>query len=229
MIRICAFLPVHRVIAKGRIRPFATSGWTSTVMFLRQRSDLRSTPRAQEFRQAPASSATASGQTDRSSRWRRPHRSNAAHAAYPPGGERGDDKMRSYSAPFVGLHMPVEGEDFGFNSDLFHELPGERGGERLADFDGPAGKAEMANQRRRYAESLAAQVRSACRAGCACPPRPMRRGSARALGMWSSPSRSPAARAPRASDDSMSRRCRDHRRTARVGSPWPAIPSIQTK
>ena len=47
--------------------------------------------------------------------------------------------MRSYSAPFVDnrLHMPVKGEDFGLDSDLFREFPGERGGERLADFDAP--------------------------------------------------------------------------------------------
>ena len=59
--------------------------------------------------------------------------------------------MRPYSASFVDnrLDMPVEGDDFGLDSDLFHELSGERGGQRLADFDAPAGQAEMADQRRR--------------------------------------------------------------------------------
>ena len=58
--------------------------------------------------------------------------------------------MRSYSAPFVDnrLHMAVKGDDFGFDSDFFHELSGERGGGRLADLDPAAGQAEMAEQRR---------------------------------------------------------------------------------
>ena len=52
--------------------------------------------------------------------------------------------------PFVEnrLHMPVKGDDFGFDSDLFHEFPGERGGERLPDLDPAARQAEMAKQRR---------------------------------------------------------------------------------
>ena len=44
--------------------------------------------------------------------------------------------------------MPVEGDDLGLNPDLFHKLPGDRGGERLADLDPAAGEAEMADQRR---------------------------------------------------------------------------------
>jgi hypothetical protein len=68
----------------------------------------------------------------------------------PSGDERSDDEMRSYSVPFVEnrLDMPVEGEDFGFDSDFFHELTGERGGERLADLDPAARQAEMAKQGR---------------------------------------------------------------------------------
>ena len=58
--------------------------------------------------------------------------------------------MRLYSGPFGEnrLHMPVKGEDFGFDSDLFHEFPGECGGERLAHFDPAARQTEMAQQRR---------------------------------------------------------------------------------
>src|ERR1700683_4326233 len=58
--------------------------------------------------------------------------------------------MRSYSVPFVEnrLHMPVKGDDFGFDSDLFHQLPGKRGGERLPDLDPAARQTEMAQQRR---------------------------------------------------------------------------------
>ncbi len=58
--------------------------------------------------------------------------------------------MRAYSLPFAEnrLHMPVEGNDFGFDSDLFHELAGERGGERLARLDPSAGEREMAEERR---------------------------------------------------------------------------------
>ena len=58
--------------------------------------------------------------------------------------------MRSYSVPFVEnrLHMAVKGDDFGLDSDLFHEFAGERGGERLPDLDPAAGQAEMAKQRR---------------------------------------------------------------------------------
>src|ERR1700689_3310754 len=58
--------------------------------------------------------------------------------------------MRSYSVPFVEnrLHMPVKGDDFGFDSDLFHQLPGKRGGERLPDLDPAARQTEMALQRR---------------------------------------------------------------------------------
>jgi hypothetical protein len=43
--------------------------------------------------------------------------------------------------------MPVEGDDLGLDANLFHEFPGERG-HCLADFDAPAGQAEMAEQRR---------------------------------------------------------------------------------
>ena len=59
-------------------------------------------------------------------------------------------KCDLYSGPFVEnrLHMPVKGDDFGLDSDLFHEFPGERGGERLADLDPAARQAEMAKQRR---------------------------------------------------------------------------------
>ena len=58
--------------------------------------------------------------------------------------------MHPYSVPFVvnRLHMAVKGDDFGLDSDLFHEFPGECGGERLPDFDPAAGQAEMAKQRR---------------------------------------------------------------------------------
>jgi hypothetical protein len=71
-------------------------------------------------------------------------------AGRPPRNERSDDEMRSYSVPFVEnrLHMAVEGEDFGLNSDLFHKLPSERVGERLANLDRAARQAEMAKQRR---------------------------------------------------------------------------------
>src|SRR4029077_17031515 len=64
--------------------------------------------------------------------------------------ERSDDKMRPYSAPFVEnrLHMPVEGDDFGLDSDLFHEFASERDRERLAHFDPTARQAEMTEQRR---------------------------------------------------------------------------------
>jgi hypothetical protein len=43
--------------------------------------------------------------------------------------------------------MPVEGDDLGLDANFFHEFPGERG-HCLADFDAPAGQAEMAEQRR---------------------------------------------------------------------------------
>ena len=45
--------------------------------------------------------------------------------------------MRSYSARFVEnrFHMPVKGDDLRLDADLFHELPGERGGHCLADLD----------------------------------------------------------------------------------------------
>jgi hypothetical protein len=74
----------------------------------------------------------------------------ARFAPYPSGDERSDDEMRLYSVPFVDnrLHMPVEGDDLRFDADLFHKLPGERGGERLADLNDAAGQAEMAEQRR---------------------------------------------------------------------------------
>jgi hypothetical protein len=57
----------------------------------------------------------------------------------PAGDERSDDEMRSYSAPFVDnrFHMPVKGHDFGFDSDFFHESPGECGGERFANSTPP--------------------------------------------------------------------------------------------
>ena len=49
--------------------------------------------------------------------------------------------MRSYSAPFVdnGFHMPVKGDDFAYDFDLFHEFPGDRSSHRLADFGDAAG------------------------------------------------------------------------------------------
>ena len=58
--------------------------------------------------------------------------------------------MGADSVPLVEnrLDMPVKGDDFGLDSDLFHEFPGERRGHRLADFDAAAGQAEMADQRR---------------------------------------------------------------------------------
>jgi hypothetical protein len=67
--------------------------------------------------------------------------------------------MRPYSAPFVAnrLHMPVKDEDFGFDSNLFHEFPDERGGERLADFDAPARQVEMAKQRRSRPAKMSAR------------------------------------------------------------------------
>ena len=46
------------------------------------------------------------------------------------------------------LDMLVEGDDFGVDADFFDELPGQRGGHRLADFDAAARQAEMAEQRR---------------------------------------------------------------------------------
>ena len=46
------------------------------------------------------------------------------------------------------LDVPVEGDDLGLDADLFHKFAGDRGGERLAQFDHATGKAEMANQRR---------------------------------------------------------------------------------
>ena len=54
--------------------------------------------------------------------------------------------MRSYSVPFVEnrLHMAVKSDDFGLDSDLFHEFASGRRGERLPDFDSAAGQAEMA-------------------------------------------------------------------------------------
>jgi hypothetical protein len=69
---------------------------------------------------------------------------------YPAGDERGDDEMGANPVPLWDdrLDMPVEGDDLGLDSDLFHELPGKRGGHRLADFDAAAGKAEIAKQRR---------------------------------------------------------------------------------
>ena len=42
--------------------------------------------------------------------------------------------------------MAVKGDDFGLDSDLFHEFAGERGGERLPHLDPAAGQAEMAKQ-----------------------------------------------------------------------------------
>src|SRR3984957_5202190 len=74
----------------------------------------------------------------------------ARFASRPARNERGDDEMRSYSCPFGKnrLHMAVKSDDFGFDSDLFHEFPGERGGERLSHFDPAAWQTEMAQQRR---------------------------------------------------------------------------------
>ena len=58
--------------------------------------------------------------------------------------------MRSYSVPFTvnRLDMAVKADDFGFDSDFFHEFPGESGGERLANLDPAARQTEMADQRR---------------------------------------------------------------------------------
>ncbi len=58
--------------------------------------------------------------------------------------------MRPYSVAFVEnrLHMPVKGEDFGFDSDLFHEFASKRDGKRLPHLDPPAGEREMADERR---------------------------------------------------------------------------------
>jgi hypothetical protein len=53
------------------------------------------------------------------------------------------------SAPLgeIASTCPVKGDDFGLDANFFHELPAERG-HCLADFDAPAGRAEMAEQRR---------------------------------------------------------------------------------
>ena len=40
------------------------------------------------------------------------------------------------------LDMPIEGDDLRLDADLFHELPGERGGKRLGRLDDAAGQAE---------------------------------------------------------------------------------------
>ena len=58
--------------------------------------------------------------------------------------------MRANPIPLMRdrLDMPVEGDDFGLDADLFHEFPGERGGESLAHLDPAAGQAEMADERR---------------------------------------------------------------------------------
>ena len=94
--------------------------------------------------------------------------------------------MRPYSAPFGDdrLHMPVEGDDFRLDSDLFHEFARERGGQRLADFDAAAGQAEMADERR---PRPADDERPACRNTAAETARIGRAGNRRSF-MGSPPS-----------------------------------------
>ena len=41
--------------------------------------------------------------------------------------------------------MPVEGDELGFDPHFFHEFPGKRGSEGLADLDPAAWQAEMAD------------------------------------------------------------------------------------
>jgi hypothetical protein len=148
--RFDRFLPLHwRDRPRAGIRPFATSGWMSTVMFYD--SGLTFDPRRAHKNLA---------KLGRRRRGQRADRidpvdgvdlvAHARLASYPPGDEGSDDRMRSYSAPFTDnrLHMPVEGDDFGFDANFFHEFPGERGGERLADLDDATRQAEMAEERR---------------------------------------------------------------------------------
>jgi hypothetical protein len=56
--------------------------------------------------------------------------------------------MGTHSVPLGDdrLDMTIEGDDFGLDANFFDEFPSERGGHCLADFDAPAGQAEMAEQ-----------------------------------------------------------------------------------